>query len=150
MIRTKSASLVLLALVLSPVQAQGQQCTGRLQQFTVIWTGGDITISGQTDDAPGGLVTTNQAVTFFGPFDQNDVAVDISGSVNGESEFHISCSDPDFNDPSDCGKLAGNGKANQAFLINDWQFEGLIDKSGDFLVTCTIKTDNIFTDGFEE
>jgi hypothetical protein len=59
MIRTKSACLVLLALVLSPVQAQGQQCAGPLQQFTVIWTGGDITISGQTDDAPGGFVTTN-------------------------------------------------------------------------------------------
>jgi hypothetical protein len=149
MIRTKSACLVLLALVLSPVQAQGQQCAGPLQQFTVIWTGGDITISGLTDDAPGGLVTTNQAVTFFGPFGQNDVAVDISGSVNGESEFHISCSDPDFNDPSDCGKLAGNGKSNHSFLINAWQLEGWIDGNG-VLVTCTIKTDNIFTDGFEE
>ena len=104
------------------------KCDGKLQQFTLLWTGaGPITASGPNNSV--NLSTGNEA-TFVGPFDNNDVIVNISGAANGQSKFHVSCSDEDFNDPSDCGKLAGNGKSNDSGLINDWRLEGFIDKEG--------------------
>ncbi len=103
------------------------KCKGKLQQFSVIWTGADITVSGLPNDAPGGAVSNNQKVTFFGPFSQNDVLVDIAGAVSGQSKFHMSCSDDDFNSPDDCGKPAGNSKNNDSGFINDWQLQGFID-----------------------
>ena len=85
------------------------KCKGKLQQFTVSWHGdGPIIVNGlgKTDLA----VNVGDEVTFTGPFAQNDVEIQIAGSVTGKSKFHMSCSDEDFNDPSDCGKYAGNGK----------------------------------------
>lgn len=55
----------------------------------------------------------------------NDVQFQISGAVNGVSEFHISCSDQDMNGPEDCGKLQGDGKRNQSGLVNRWLFAGM-------------------------
>jgi serine-aspartate repeat-containing protein C/D/E len=81
------------------------------------------------------VVSTNQDVTFFGPFSQNDVFIDILGAENGESKFHMSCSDDDFNSPDDCGKLAGNAKSTSGF-INQWKLEGFIDAEGTVL-DCT-------------
>jgi len=120
------------------------KCDGKLQQFTVTWTGAPITISGLANDAPGGAVGTNQEVTFFGPFASNDVFVTISGGVNGQSKFHMSCSDDDFNSPDDCGKLSGNGKDNASDFINAWRLEGFVDNSGQVL-DCTVPVSG---DGF--
>ncbi len=130
----------------APPPVPFDKCKGKLQQFTVVWTGGPITVSGPANDAPGGAVDTNQEVTFFGPFDQNDVEVFISGSVSGVSEFHMSCSDDDFNDPTDCGKAAGNGKSDDSGLINDWTLEGFIDDDG-LVLDCTTPPDG---DGFTD
>lgn len=104
-----------------------EKCSGKLQEFTVTWTGGDINVSGLPNDAPNGNVTTGQDVTFYGPFDNNDVLVNITGAVSGQSKFHMSCSDDDFNDPTDCGKLAGNSKNNDVGFINEWKLEGFVD-----------------------
>ncbi|MBT8100530.1 MAG: hypothetical protein KJO82_12305, partial [Gammaproteobacteria bacterium] len=113
--------------VLPPPPQDFDKCDGKLQQFTVIWNGAD----GTAVSGPGfsGSVGNGQAVTFTGPFSNNDVEVTING-VEGASIFHVSCSDEDFNDPSDCGKMAGNGKGNDAGLINDWQLEGFVDSDG--------------------
>ncbi|NHN36604.1 hypothetical protein G8764_04790 [Pseudomaricurvus alcaniphilus] len=108
-----------------------EKCDGELKQFTVVWTGGDITITkAPSNNAPGGVVTTNQAVTFFAPFADNDVIVEFVGTESGKSKFHVSCSDPDFNSPDDCGKLAGDGKKNGDGFTNKWKLQGFIDKSG--------------------
>ena len=71
-------------------------------------------------------------MTFFNSSGDNDVFVNISGSRNGQSKFHMSCSDDDMNADNDndrqaqlpgrsqdCGKFAGNGKDSGGF-INDW------------------------------
>lgn len=113
--------------------ASFDKCDGKLQQFSVTWPGGPISVSGLPNDAPGGAVATGQTVTFFGPFSQNDVIVDISGAVSGQSKFHMSCSDDDFNSPDDCGKLAGNGKKSGSGFINDWTLAGFVDSSGNVL-----------------
>ena len=52
----------------------------------------------------------------------------------GESKFHLSCSDQDMNDESDCGKRQGNGKRNGEFL-NEWLLEGMVDAVG--VLDCT-------------
>ena len=85
----------------------GGKCAGKLAEFTVIWTGDTINVSGTSNDAPGGVVNNGQAVTFSGPFSVNDVIVDIGGSISGYSKFHVSCSDEDFNTPDNCGAVAG-------------------------------------------
>jgi|GEM_PF-2926837 len=110
----------------TPPPATFDKCRGKLQEFTVTWTGGDINISGLPNNAPNGDVTTGQHVTFFGPFSSNDVFINITGAVSGQSKFHMSCSDEDFNSPDDCGKLAGNAKSTSGF-INEWKLEGFVD-----------------------
>ncbi len=45
----------------------------------------------------------------------------------GDSKFHLSCSDDDMDGFEDVGKRQGDGKSNEAGLINDWVFEGLVD-----------------------
>ena len=107
------------------------------------WTGGPITISGLPNDSDGN-VNNGQEVTFFGPFSQNDVVVNISGASPGQSKFHMSCSDVDFNDPSDCGNPAGDGKGNDSNFNNGWTLEGFIDKEGRVL-DCDAGSDGDFT-----
>ena len=114
----------------TPPQVPFDKCEGKLQQFTVIWTGGSIVISGLPNDAPNGQVNTGQEVTFFGPFDSNDVIVDLDGATPDQSKFHVSCSDVNFNSPDDCGKSAGNGKSDDNNFNNGWILEGFIDKDG--------------------
>lgn len=128
------------------------KCDGKLKQFTVTWTGDPITVSGLPNDAPGGVVNTNQEVTFFGPFASNDVFVNISGSVTGQSKFHMSCSDGDMDGASDtndaqpqvtaigrdCGKNQGDAKSNGDIdFINNWLLEGFVDNS-DQVLDCTL------------
>jgi len=130
--------------VIAPPAPGLQECDGKLQQFSLIWGGsGPITVSGPNNDAPGGVVNSGDEVTFSGPFLNNDVFVTIAGAVNGESKFHVSCSDGDMNGetddptfPQDCGKAEGDGKDNDSGFINTWLLEGLVDKSGDTL-NCT-------------
>jgi hypothetical protein len=111
----------------------------------MIWPGGPITVSGPANSAPGGQVNAGDEVTFFGPFSSNDVVVDVSGAENGQSTFHVSCSDGDMdgdtatNDDQqqvsafgrDCGKFQGNGKGSSG--INDWLLEGFVDSDADVL-----------------
>ncbi|MCZ6774313.1 MAG: hypothetical protein O7G83_20335, partial [Proteobacteria bacterium] len=118
--------------LIPPPSPPAGKCDGKLQQFTVIWTGDTINVSGPSNDAPGGVVNNGQAVTFSGPFSSNDVFVNITGSIGGFSKFHVSCSDNDFNTPDDCGNVAGDGKGD-ANAINAWQLEGWVDKNGDVL-----------------
>ena len=125
------------------------KCDGKLQQFTMIWDGADgIAISGPANDAPGGIVDPGDEVTFFGPFSDNDVVVNVDG---GTSTFHVSCSDKDMDGDTatnedqqqvspfgrDCGKFQGNGKGSRG--INQWLLEGFVDKEGAVL-DCTVPT----------
>jgi len=114
----------------------GDKCEGKLQQFTVVWNGpGPVNIDAVNmgTTSASGPVNNGDEVTFFGPYDSNDVEVTISGAVSGESKFHVSCSDDDFNSPDDCGKLAGDGKGTDSGLLNLWLLEGFIDANGDVL-----------------
>ena len=117
-----------------PPPPSGGKCDGKLQQFSVIWTGDTTTVGGVSNDAPGGVVNNGDRVTFFGQFSDNDVIVDVG---SGQSTFHVSCSDDDFNTPDDCGKVAGDGKKNDGGNITDWLVDGWIDDSNDVLECST-------------
>jgi len=132
--------------------ADFDKCKGKLQQFTVIWGGdGAIEVTGVnmgTTNASGTIIPGDE-VTFFGPYDNNDVVVDIVslGGIaeeTGQSTFHVSCSDDDFNSPDDCGKLAGDGKDKSGF-INLWRLEGFIDADNRVL-NCTPDEEGEFAD----
>ena len=136
--------LVKTCAVIVPPAPPLEQCSQKLNSFTLIWNGsGQINISGIANDAPGGNVSPGDVVTFPGPFAQNDNVLLISGAASGESKFHISCSDFEMDGetdnatfPNDCGRPEGNGKSNESGLINDWLLEGLSDGSGQ-VVNCT-------------
>jgi len=55
---------------------------------------------------------------------------DAAGSKLGESTLYLWCSDDDMDGADDCGKAEGNGKSNEAGLINDWILEGVVDAAG--------------------
>ena len=88
-------------------------------------------------------------MTFFTDGSTNDTIVNISGSVFGQSTFHVSCSDKDMDGDTstnedqqqvspvgrDCGKDEGNGKGSSG--INTWLLEGFVDKSNAVL-DCTV------------
>ncbi|MBT8141725.1 MAG: hypothetical protein HKN88_04850 [Gammaproteobacteria bacterium] len=113
-------------------QFPAEKCDGKLQQFTLVWEGSDaITVSGVDNDSNNSQVNNGDEVTFFGPFDQNDVVVTIDGV--GYSVFHMSCSDENFNSADDCNKLAGDGKSDNPTYINQWSLEGFIDASDQVL-----------------
>lgn len=126
--------------------ASFDKCDGKLQQFTVLWDGaGDIVVNGLGKSNL--AVSPGDEVTFFGPFSDNDVEISLSGAANGTSVFHMSCSDDDFNDPTDCGKLAGNAKNDSGF-VNEWRLEGFIDNQNRVL-DCNPPSDGEFTDSCE-
>ena len=119
-----------------PTTVVGEKCQGKLKQFSLVWEGpGPINIDsvnmGTTDAA--GPVNVGDSVTFFGPYSSNDVIVNVSGAVNGQSTFHVSCSDDDFNSDDDCGKLNGDGKNNDSGYLNLWRLQGFVDGNGDVL-----------------
>jgi len=123
-----------------PPQVPEGKCDGKLAEFSIIWNGdGAIKVSGPMNDALNGDVVKGQRVTFYGPFSNNDVFVDISGSVSGQSVFHVSCSDPQFSTPEHCGLPAGNGKSDGAQFINDWLLDGWVDNS-DAVLMCSGQT----------
>ena len=62
----------------------------------------------------------------------NDFPIQISGAVNGISEFHLSCSDSDMDGSDDCGKAQGNGKSNESGLVNSWLLDGMEGEKGSF------------------
>lgn len=120
-------------------------CTKPIDALTMIWNGSQAieveawkgpvgsTSLGVQNSVPG------QEITFAGfAGSPNDVfweIFDTSGAKLGESSFHLSCSDSDMNGAEDCGKAQGNGKSNDAGLINDWILEGVVDAGG--LLDCS-------------
>ncbi len=69
-----------------------------------------------------------------GPNDQVwEIFLSTGPSKIGESKFHISCSDDEMNGAEDCGKRQGNGKGDEAGLIDDWLLAGM---SGNQTLDC--------------
>jgi hypothetical protein len=122
------------------------KCTGKLQEVVVIWDGPgsvNLTRGNGVASLSASQVDPGDVLTIFTDGSTNDVFVDISGSVNGESKFHISCSDRDMNaaddnqeqqqlppdESQDCGKFQGDAKSTSGF-INTWLLEGMLDADG--------------------
>ena len=119
-----------------PSTMVGDKCSGKLQQFTLVWDGPDgvyIDSVNMGTTSTSGPINNGDTVTMSGPYSSNDVILDISGAVSGQSTFHVSCSDDNFNSDDDCGKLAGNGKDDASSMLNMWMLEGFIDADGDVL-----------------
>lgn len=138
--------------IVQAATSEWSTCRGKLQRFSMIWPAdaGTVNISGVANDAPGGVVNPGQRVTFNGPFSVNDQVLNITGASNGQSVFHVSCSDADMDGRTstnleqqqlpgkaqDCGKFQGNGKSAVASRINRWLLDGLVDADGKVL-NCT-------------
>ncbi|NNF67036.1 MAG: hypothetical protein HKM98_05965, partial [Gammaproteobacteria bacterium] len=80
-------------------------------------------------------VTPGEEVSVMGyAGSPNDVFWEVfvagSNSKIGESNFHLSCSDDAMDGPEDCGLPQGDGKGNDAGLLNIWLLEGMVDASG--------------------
>ena len=100
-----------------------------ITKLSLVWGGtGEINVT-----------TLGQVINNIGEGDEialntdgagNDLVITISGVINGESTFHLSCSDEDMNGPEDCGKAQGNGKTSDPALINDWLFAGMEGENG--------------------
>jgi hypothetical protein len=121
------------------------KCTGKLQEVVVIWNGDDsvnLTPGNGVASLSASQVEPGDVLTIFTNGSTNDVFVNIAGSVNGESKFHISCSDGDMNadndddhqqqlpgESQDCGKFQGDAKSTSGF-INTWLLEGMLDADG--------------------
>jgi hypothetical protein len=99
---------------------------------SVIWTGpGPVDVVMESGEMFEDVMTGNQ-ITFQESNTGNDVEMTISGAVNGMSEFHVSCSDEDMNGSEDCGTAQGNGKGNDASLVNLWLLDGMTGERGSF------------------
>jgi hypothetical protein len=129
------------ACCLPPPPASDFVCTNKVEFMTMIWDGAVPVRIKVYDGLVGGPlladidnIQVGDDVTtgpYAGPNDFEWQIFDAGTStLIGKSKFHRSCSDDDMDGPEDCGKRQGNGKANEAGLINDWILEGLVDGSG--------------------
>ena len=116
------------------------ECKKPLDQLTMIWDGTEAirieAFKGKTSDpllADVDNIAVGDEVTVTGFAGKKDVIWKIfkAGTSDklGESKFHLSCSDADMNGVEDCGKRQGDGKKNEASLINDWLLEGIVGAS---------------------
>ena len=151
--------------IVQPPSTDWASCKGKLQQFSLVWpaTAGTVNISGIVNNAPGGVVNPGQRVTFTGPFAVNDLFLNVSGAVTGQSTFHVSCSDADMDGRTstnlsqqqlpgkaqDCGKFQGDGKAKSGIWINTWLLDGLVDAEGKVLNCSTTPTPPTSSCSFE-
>jgi hypothetical protein len=119
-----------------------------IDALSMEWAGaGNVCVVAYDGDVGGTLLDTvdnvvpGDVVTIDGmdgsPNDQQwaiYAADDCGGTQLGTSQFHISCSDSGMNGPEDCGQPQGDGKDDDAGLLNDWLLEGM---SGDLTLDCT-------------
>ncbi len=119
-------------------------CKKPINSLTMIWAGSqNIRINawkgkvGSTLLADIDNIIPDQAVTvsdYAGS--PNDVYWEIfeagTSTKIGESKFHLSCSDDEMDGAEDCGNNEGDGKGNDAGLINDWILAGMVDSQSDF------------------
>jgi hypothetical protein len=129
------------ACCLPPPPASDFVCTNKIVFETMIWDG-TVPIRIKVYDGLVGapllhdidnIQVGDEVVTgpYAGPNDHEwQIFHAGTSTLIGKSKFHRSCSDDDMDGPEDCGKRQGNGKANEAGLINDWILEGLVDGSG--------------------
>ena len=103
-----------------------------ITELSMVWDGlNGVDITTATGQFFPNVQNGNQ-ITFNTVGVGNDVVLTLSGAVNGTSEFHISCSDDAMNGSEDCGSNQGNGKSDEAGLINDFLFDGMFGENGSF------------------
>jgi hypothetical protein len=127
-------------------------CTKPIDTLTFVWDGVElvngVTVKAYKGDPSTELldtvenveVGTEVKVTGYAG-SPNDVYFEIFDSSLGDyqigtSIFHLSCSDQDMNGPEDCTARQGDGKSNDAGLLNDWLLEGIVDAGGE--LDCTV------------
>jgi hypothetical protein len=117
------------------------ECSDKIEFMTLIWDG-SVPVRIKVYDGLVGApviadidnIQVGDTVT-VGPYaGPNDNVFEVfhagTSTLLGLSKFHRSCSDDDMDGPEDCGKRQGNGKQNEAGLLNDWILEGLVDGTG--------------------
>ncbi|MDH3587824.1 MAG: hypothetical protein OEQ74_00325 [Gammaproteobacteria bacterium] len=121
-------------------------CDGKIRELTMIWDGmiepvnirayagdpGSDLVYSSGDLYLGNEVTVGDFTAAGAPNDVYWEVLDSAGNLLGESKFHRSCSDDEMDGPEDCGMPQGNGKNNDAGLINDWLLEGMRDDDSAF------------------
>jgi hypothetical protein len=93
-----------------------------LTSLTLIWNGpSGVDVSTEAGESFNDVQNGDELS--FQTGDDKDFEIWVSGAVDGESTFHLSCSDDDMNGPEDCGKAQGNGKGSSG--LNLWLLEGI-------------------------
>jgi hypothetical protein len=125
-----------------PLPGGDFQCEKPIDALSMIWDGTQSVRIKAWKGNPGSLlladidnVAIGDEVTVSGfAGSPNDVVWEVfeagTSTKIGESKFHLSCSDNAMNGPEDCGARQGDGKGNDANLINDWIFEGMVGAGG--------------------
>jgi hypothetical protein len=119
-------------------ETQAQTCDDikDLTALTMVWNGpSGVNVSTPLNEAFSN-VQNGDAITFLANKDVmgNDFVITLSGSVNGQSQFHLSCSDDDMNGAEDCGLPQGDGKKDDVGLINEWLLGGMTGENG--VISC--------------
>lgn len=102
--------------------------------LTLVWNGpSGLNIESEVGQVINGI-NNGDVIVLDTPKDDtgNDVDVTLSGSVNEDSKFHISCSDDEMNGPEDCGTAQGDGKDDDDSLNNQWLLGGMTGEKGSF------------------
>jgi hypothetical protein len=133
---------------LKPIENLVLQYTGATPLMKVEWyrTSVDInnpnaadrigTIMGSTLETMNNTFSFGNFATANSTNDVDFVLVDSFG-LKQRSRFHLSCSDADMNDPTDCNNLVGDGKDNSVAGGNQWL---LRDLQGKGLKMCNYPT----------
>ena len=105
---------------------QGDKTIGKINVwFSEVGKGGNPPAQVITEPVdPNGLLIVN-GLSEDNPKDIVLELFDENGNKIGESIFHLSCSEEDLNDPSDCGGTVGSGKNDDPGWIKQWGFEGM-------------------------
>jgi len=122
--------------------------------ITVEWAGAQAICVEAWDGAVGGTLLMQQDSVAIGQMltvdgmggSPNDQVWEIfpagecgnAATKLGESDFHISCSDPSMNGVEDCGRNQGDGMNDDPSLINDWVLEGIVGGNGSLDCTPTV------------
>jgi hypothetical protein len=105
-----------------------------LTALSMIWNGPNgVTVTTAAGEVfeniqTGNLITFQASKALTG----NDYPIQLTGAVTGTSVFHLSCSDSEMDGTDDCGKAEGDGKSNDASLINQWSLDGMTGQKGSF------------------
>jgi hypothetical protein len=145
---TEAEDSVTSTVIVPPNGAFTCSCGQSLTELTLVWDGAQTVDVKVWDGAPGSTLLNNwnnvapggkRTASGFTVEDATYEIFDSTGTTKlGESKFRLTCQDHAMNGVEDCGKNQGNGKYDQAGLINTWILDGMVDDNETLSCTPTV------------